>query len=294
VDVNAVAEELYALTPSEFTATRDARAADARREGDRAAATSIKSLKKPSPPAWAVNVLARERSDDLARLVGLGEQLRLAQSQLRGDELRSLGRQRQSIVTGLAKEARRLVAARGHPISDAAGRQVEETLNAALADPEAARAVVSGRLVRPLEHSGMGPVDLSQAVATEAPAPQLAVEAPSPAGEEKDAKVELERRRARAEVLRQQLESAQAEVQRAKKVARDSDAALHDATRWRDSTTDTVDRLEHDLAAARQEAEAATARAESASSARDEAHRSLQTAREEAGAAADRLSELVR
>ena len=181
MDFDAVANDLYGLAPSEFTAWRDARAADARRQGDRAGAAAVKALKKPSPAAWAVNVLAEERSEDLARLLELGEQLRTAQSQLRADELRMLGRQRQSIVSGLAREARRLVAARGHPISDAAGRQVEETLNAALADPDAALAVVSGRLVRPLEHTGMGSVDVNQAVAAAAAPATKPVARPAPA-----------------------------------------------------------------------------------------------------------------
>ncbi len=256
MDFDAVANELYALAPSEFTASRDARVAGARRDGDRAGAVAVKALKKPSPAAWAVNVLAEERSDDLARLLELGEQMRRAQSQLRADELRRLGRQRQSAVSGLAREARSLVAARGHPISDAAGRQVEETLNAALADPDAARAVVSRRLVRPLEHTGMGPVDINQAVAAAAAPAAKPVAGPAPASAgagagkgtgakaTSEAEAEVDRRRAEAEGLRRQQETAEAEVRRAETAAADSDAALREAEERRAATSDHVRRLE--------------------------------------------------
>src|SRR5690606_9142966 len=55
-----VARELYAGPPAEFVAARNARAAEVRRAGDRALATRVKALPKPSAPAWAVGLLARE------------------------------------------------------------------------------------------------------------------------------------------------------------------------------------------------------------------------------------------
>ena len=189
--------------------------------------------------------------------------MRRAQSQLRADELRRLGRQRQSAVSGLAREARSLVAARGHPISDAAGRQVEETLNAALADPDAARAVVSRRLVRPLEHTGMGPVDINQAVAAAAAPAAKPVAGPAPASAgagagkgtgakaTSEAEAEVDRRRAEAEGLRRQQETAEAEVRRAETAAADSDAALREAEERRAATSDHVRRLEHGTRARR-------------------------------------------
>jgi hypothetical protein len=305
VDLDTVARELYTLAPSEFTASRDLRAGEARREGDRAAAAAIKEMKRPSPPAWALNLLAHERPEDLARLAGLGEQLRAAQSELRGDELRLLGRQRQGVVAGLAGEARSLAAARGHPISEAAGRQVEETLNAALADPEAARAVASGRLVRPLEYSGMGPVDLDRAVAAgPVPAAKPAHQRDEQRGEpstrwpEKGRKegpdkeeADLAARRAEVEASRQQLQMAQATVRRAEMKLRDSEAGLEHATRRRGALDDAVHRLEDELAAARQDADAAAAAADDALRARDAAQLSLEAARREQRAAEEAVSE---
>ena len=54
--LDAIAAELYALPPEEFTEARNARAATA----DRALAASVKALRKPTASAWAVDLLARD------------------------------------------------------------------------------------------------------------------------------------------------------------------------------------------------------------------------------------------
>lgn len=165
MDLDAVVDELYGLEPSAFTATRDGRARDARQAGEGDLAKQIKALRRPSSAAWAVNVLARHRSGDVARLIHLGEQMRAAQEALSGDQIRMLGRQRQQVVAGLARECRRLSRDLGAPISDAVEREIEQTLEAALADPAAAAAVSSGRLLRALSPAGIGDVDLGNSVA---------------------------------------------------------------------------------------------------------------------------------
>ena len=60
--------------------------------------------------------------------------MRAAQAALSGEDLRQLGRQRQQLIAGLAHEARRVSADAGHPVSDAVGREIESTFEAALAD----------------------------------------------------------------------------------------------------------------------------------------------------------------
>lgn len=164
MDMDTVVDELYALHPSEFTARRDALAAEARKEGDRDLAGTIKALRKTSSAAYCVNRLARMRPDEMRRLVDLGARMREAQAALSGEELRSLGRQRQQLVAGLAREAARSARDSGHPLSDASEREVESTLEAALADEAAGEAVRSGLLVRALEHSGLDRVVLDGAL----------------------------------------------------------------------------------------------------------------------------------
>lgn len=149
-DLDRIADELYALPPAEFTAARDAAVAEARRAGQRDLADAAARLRRPVAAAWAVNLLARHRHDDLHRVVELGAALRGAQDRLEGDELRRLSRQRQELVAGLARQAGDLVRAAGHEVSDAVLDDVGATLDAALVDPAAAAQVEAGRLTKPL------------------------------------------------------------------------------------------------------------------------------------------------
>jgi hypothetical protein len=149
--IDAVADELYSLPPAEFVAARDARAAEV---GDKALAKQIKALRRPTTAAWAVNQLTRKAGPELTEALKLGEQLREAQQRLRGNQLRQLGQRRRDLVEALTKRASELS---GH-LGDEAEQQVRNTLTAALADPALSEQVRAGRLTKPLEHSGFGPM----------------------------------------------------------------------------------------------------------------------------------------
>ncbi|MBO0691647.1 MAG: hypothetical protein J2P58_02010, partial [Acidimicrobiaceae bacterium] len=170
-DLDAVADSLYRLAPAEFVAARDAKAAEARAAGNRALAAEIKALRRPTQGAWMVNWLARERADDLGRLLKVGDALRLAQDQMAGDDLRALSRQRHAVVAALAADARRAAAEAGLAAGDAAIREVEETLSAALAETEAAATVRAGHLSTGLHYSGLGEESRAQAPSSRASAP---------------------------------------------------------------------------------------------------------------------------
>ena len=154
-DLRGVARELYGLRPDDFTAARTAAEKQARSAGDRALATAVKGLRRPSASAWAVNLLVRRRAELVEQVVAMGEQLRQAQSLLQGDALRDLGRQRRQLVAAVTTEVRSLAAEEGQRLSDAAARQVEETLQAAMTDRSAADAVLSGLLAQPLSSTGL-------------------------------------------------------------------------------------------------------------------------------------------
>lgn len=160
-----IATELYALSLDEFTKARNERAADARGSGDGKLADRITQLKKPSTSAWAVNMLARHRTEEVRQLLELGASLRAAQGELDADELRELGKQRQKLIAAVVKQARILAEELGGPIGSAAADEVGRTLQAALVDEEAADAVMTGRLAKPLAASGWGSVDVDSAVA---------------------------------------------------------------------------------------------------------------------------------
>ncbi|MFE1441396.1 hypothetical protein [Streptomyces sp. NPDC058739] len=154
MDYDTVVRELYGLRPEEFTVARDAHAGDARRAGDRPLAQRIGELRRPSLSAWASNLLVRQEPEQVEPLLRLGEGLREAHRSLDGRRLRELGRRQYALIGVLAGQARRLAAQAGHPISEDAQREIENTLRAVLADPEAAEQWASGNLVRPLVPTG--------------------------------------------------------------------------------------------------------------------------------------------
>lgn len=153
-----IAREIYALPPAEFTAARNARAT-----GEHAAA--IKALPKPSAAVWAINLLAANEPEELDHLAALGDAMRQAQADLDRKTLTSLGSGRRQLVQAIAEQAAALASENGHTLSAAASVEIQDTLQAALSDPDAAAAVASGVLLRTLSSDGLGSVDLTDAVA---------------------------------------------------------------------------------------------------------------------------------
>src|SRR4051794_11500284 len=162
VSIDEVADRLYGMEPEEFTAARDQAAKDT--DGDDRKA--IKGLRKPTVAAYVANMLTRNRRDDVEALVALGEDLRTAMAG--NGDVRALSQQRRELVRGLVHDA---ADAAGRELTAAVEEEVAATLEAATADPELARAVLSGRLVKPLRYAGFGSLpDLGDVVATPLPA----------------------------------------------------------------------------------------------------------------------------
>ncbi|WP_214468326.1 transposase [Microbacterium flavescens] len=162
-DLDAIAAELYALPPSEFTAARNARAGMA----DRSIAAQVKALRKPTVAAWTVNLLAS--GGQLGEALELSAALREAQEDLDAAELSRLGRQRRALVAALATQAVGLAKDAGVAVSAAARDDVEKTINAAVMDAAAAAAVMTGRLVTPLEAGAFEEAALVDAVGGSVP-----------------------------------------------------------------------------------------------------------------------------
>lgn len=155
MDLTTIVAELYGLPPKEFTAARDARASEARTIGDKDVATSLKHLRKPSIGAWMANMLVRQQPREIEKLVELGETLRTARN-LEGAKIRSATKQKQEMVTKLARQARAIATRLGQPVSQAAEIQLEATLDAAFADPKSAQSLRAGDLTTALHYSGLG------------------------------------------------------------------------------------------------------------------------------------------
>ncbi len=156
VTLDDVARELYGLTPEEFTEARNGRAKELAATGDRALAGEVRRLPKPTAAAWLVNALVRARGREVDELIALGPELRDAQRGGARHDMRRLVDRRRHAIRELVGVASELAAGAGRPMGPQVQRQVEETLEAAVADEESAAAVRAGTLGNPLAFIGFG------------------------------------------------------------------------------------------------------------------------------------------
>jgi hypothetical protein len=268
-----IADRLYRLAPEEFTEARDGQVRKARVEGRPEDANVIKTWRRPKTSAWLVNTLARERTDQLSQLYELDAALREAQQRGAGDQLRVLTRQRRQIVDGLVSEARSLADNAGHGISESVVREVEGTLQAALADPRAADAVRTGRLLTALSSNGFDPVDLDGAVVL-----HTEPESPGPTRSRRSVRSDSEPADARLEDARAAVQDAAAGSARADQDLSAAEQALSDAEDGADELRSRVTELEEALTQARAAARDADRELRALRSARHAAEREVQVA----------------
>ena len=268
--LTAVTEELYGLHPTEFVSGRDELVRRLRGEGRREVATAVGKLRRPSPAAWAVNQLSRRDRARVEELVRSGDRLRAAQDRaLAGgaaDELRDAARERREAVVALADTAAGLLAERGLAV-DAHRQEIADTLDAASLDPQAAAAVLAGRLSSALEPpsgfgdvegASMGPPDRAPVDSAEPSVPEAAAARGAAAEARRvadDLSAKAAASAARAERRRRELESARAEVarlereldaarQRVDLAAEDAEAARRDAVGAQEAASGAAARLQ--------------------------------------------------
>ncbi len=255
--LQADAYELYGLLPGEFTAARNRLAATLKADGDTARAAAVKALRKPGMAAWVVNTMVRSMDERLGQLFDLGAQLREAQEELDGAQLRALATSRRRLVGAVVQEGRSLCRSLGQPVSEAVATQVESTLQAAMADADAEAAVLGGLLVEPLLVIGMGSVDLSGAVAIEGAvgirsgtkhrgAPLSAVVEPTASAEQVSARLLAEAREEAAEAERKLRRANEAHTKASKRAGKLQAQALRVRSQVEELRRQAFE-LEHDL-----------------------------------------------
>lgn len=277
--LRAAVQQLYAAGLGDFTSVRSAIVAEAKQAGEAALAKQVGGLRKPTVAAWALNHFVREHPDELEAFHDFAQLLREAQRTLDADQLRVLSRERSRRVDALARKVESASRTAGQPVSDSVGQEIRQTLTAFIADEAAEESVLTGALVKPLQYSGLGDVDI-EGVAAVAPrhlkviAGGAADEAATDEGEagtdeddEAARAAEEERRRAALAAERRRLEQALA---RAGKAREDADHRLEVQQARVDEAREGVADLERQLATARNRLEKVTDELDEASGIRDE------------------------
>ena len=237
------AEDLYGLPLDEFTAARNALAAERKKAGDAEAAAAVKSLKKPPVSVWAINQIARSDSDDVAALLDAGERLRRAQdSVLEGSDpadLRSAMADRRELVTELARRAAKKLEPEGAKPSRTHLDRISTTLMNAAVDDEAREALRSGTLT--------GDVDAAEDLGgawTLAAVPDLD---DRPTGQVRAARKEAERLRREADDAEALAGEMAREAERARSIADQAMQTASDARRSAQEARRRANEARHNL-----------------------------------------------
>ncbi|WP_405530557.1 hypothetical protein OG426_51710 [Streptomyces canus] len=254
--MEAVLDELYTTPPSDFVARRETLAAAARTAGRADDARRIRAARRPTLAAWAANLLLRSQPEESRQFLELGRALREAYQALDAESLKDLAAQRRRVVSALSRQTAQLARDTGYRLSQPVQQDLEATLRAVLADPDAADQWAGGRLVNALTppsefRPGSAPV-AEKAGTRNRPAP------PSPSAPRgRASKDELaERRRTRQKQLARAREAAEAAERRLREErARqaDVDAELQRARERTEQARRRMSAVEEQLQQAREE-----------------------------------------
>lgn len=139
--IDPAAEELYGAPLSEFTAVRKRLADRLRADGDRALASRVSALPRPTMAAWVVNLLWRQARPEVEELFAAGQRMR-------GGDHEGWKQQRAALAR-LNAAATEVLRSDRHAASPATVRRVTGTLQALSAigsfAPDAAGRLVNDR-----------------------------------------------------------------------------------------------------------------------------------------------------
>ncbi|MER7564095.1 hypothetical protein ABTZ93_14135 [Streptomyces sp. NPDC097941] len=254
--MEAVLDELYTTPPSGFVTRRETLALAAKTAGRVDDARRIRAARRPTLAAWAANLLLRSQPEESRQFLELGRALREAYQTLDPAGLKDLSAQRRRVVSALSRQAAQLARDAGQQLSEPVQQDLEATLRAVLADPEAADQWAGGRLVSALTppsefRPGSTPV-ASRPGTRSRPAPPPPP--PPPARATKDEVAE--RRRARQEQLaraRQDAEAAEQRLREERARQADADAELQRARERTEQARRQASTVEEQLQQAREE-----------------------------------------
>lgn len=213
-------QKLYGLPPSEFTAARNARAKELRKD-DPELAAAVAGLPKPTVAAAALNELVREDPSEVRALVQSGKRLRQAQEAAvagkKGADLNAAIQEHRAALDRVQRDLRR------RKLSGPTLEKAMKTLRATSVDPDLQPLLERGILHEDLTAAGFGldpglvparpkqPAPAAKPAAKPKPQPD-----PKLRAKLKTAEAELADAERRAEHVRRDLERAKEAVERAR------------------------------------------------------------------------------
>jgi hypothetical protein len=278
--LEAAIEDLYDGMFETFVSRRDALSKELRASGDRAAAATVKALRKPSRASWALNLIVHKKPDSMDVLeAAIREAVASPPS---GDEVRAS-------IAGL-RAAIRQFAINAAQVAGDAGLDVEvddlaAALSAVLGNAESFAELRRGQLTDVPDAGGLDLLALLPTLSSEKPLPRARSRdagatasnreggrrAPSRAAKEEETR--RARQRAAAEEAASKLAAAKKRAEEARKALRDTEAKVEAAEARVREAEDMARHAVALRAAAQKELDLATAAVESA----DEALRRLET-----------------
>lgn len=273
-DVARAIDELYGVPPKEFSAARNARAAELKAAGHAKEAEAVRRLGKPSPFLWATNQLARQDPERVTHFVDVVRGVR--ESQLRDPRTASEGmRTIRAELQALTNRAAEVLTKAGYRVAPSASARISNTVLAAAVDSALVDDLRHGRLSRELAAPGF------EVLAGAEPGRPLRLVQGGKSSEPR-----RERGATRADAKREQMEARREQTEATRERA-EAKRAQERAER---------ERLAQKVEALRRDAEQRTATAErAAQEVRElerqvaEARRNLRIAKREAALAANRV-----
>jgi len=287
-------DRLYAVPLEDFVAERKQVAKELRAAGDREAAAEVAKLPKPTPPAWALNRLARDEPDAVGEWLDAAEALRAA-SENPGAGLRSAMAEHRDATRKLLATVRDRARPAGRPLSEPMLARVRALLQGATADPAQAEALRRGTVVEAgdddaeaggvsaLTAASEGGEDAgrrSRSGATRRTAQRDSARGGTRDATEGDSKRAAKEREAEEEAERREREQAErlAELERRVEAASDELARLRDEAEEREAAAVAADER---LDEARRTLHRTESEASAAHDAADEANEAVATAERE-------------
>jgi hypothetical protein len=246
---------LYRLPLDEFIAERE-RLAKELRAGDKAAAAVVHALRRPANAAWALNQVAAQTPEVVARAMDAGGELRDASAAGDRTAIVEATHAERTARDAAADAAIAMLHQADLPAGEAVRQQVLDTLHAAIVDDDVAAQLHGGTLDKAYASSGFGLGDAVPSRTTAPKAPASNASTPAETKAEAKARAEAERvtaeaeRAARAERARRAADAERA-AKRAARLERDADAAeakAIDARRAADEARAEADDLVQQLA----------------------------------------------